>query len=103
MAIDKADLDEWKKLDDEVVQLKKRVKTINDRQEQLEMKFEEELKSSERSSIIRHGFTLAWIRGRSSVAWAKEFLRECGPEKVDTLKNATTETLKLSITAPLPE
>jgi hypothetical protein len=100
MAIDKADLDEWRALDDEVAQLKRRIKTIGDRQSQLETLFEAELTASERPSIIRHGFTLAWIRGRASVSWAKEFLRECGAEKVDALKDSAAETVKLSISVP---
>ena len=102
MPLAKADLDEWREIDNEVAQLRRQIKTLSDRQGQLETLFEAELTASGRQSIIRHGFTLSWTRGRASVSWAKEFLRECGPEKVDALKDSAGETVKLSISVPTP-
>ena len=98
----KADLEEWRSLDDEAAPLKRRLKTIGDRQTQLEERFADELLKSKKQSIIRHGFTLAWTRGRASVAWAKEFIRECGADKANALKEqaAANPAVQLSITIP---
>jgi hypothetical protein len=104
MAIAKEKFDEWQKLNAEATELGRKKKTLDDRISQLEDEFEAELKDSKKTSIIRHGFTLAWIAGRASVSWAIEFLRECGPEKTQALKDAAAKAAskKLQISAPIP-
>ena len=102
----KDQLEEWRQLENEAAPLKRRLRTIDDRQTQLETLFATELMDSKRQSVIRHGFTLAWIRARATVAWAQEFLKECGPDKASALKDAAAASpaVKLSITTPaLPE
>ena len=103
MALDKSKLEEWQKLNSESAELGRRKKKLDDRIDQLEAAFEDELRSSAKPSIIRHGFTLAWTAGRASVSWATEYLRECGAEKVQALKDAAAKSAgkKLSISAPI--
>lgn len=103
MTLDKAKLEEWQKLSAEAAELGRRKKTLDDRIHQLETEFEAELRLSTKPSIIRHGFTLAWVAGRSSVSWATEYLRECGAEKAQALKDAAAKSAskKLSISAPI--
>lgn len=103
MAIAKEKLEEWQRLDAESTELGRQKKTLDDRIKQLESEFEAELVKSNKTSIIRHGFTLAWIAGRASVSWAAEFLRECGPEKTQDLKDAAAAkaSKKLQISAPI--
>lgn len=102
MAIAKEKLQEWQRLKAESAELGRQKKTIDDRLGQLETEFEAELTTSGKTSIKRHGFTLAWLPGRASVQWAAEFLRECGPEKTQALKDAAAEKAcqKLQIAAP---
>ena len=104
MALDKAKLEEWQRLCVEAAELGRRKKTLDDRVHQLEAEFEDELRLSAKPSIIRHGFTLAWTAGRASVSWATEFLRECGAEKAQALKDAAAKSAgrKLTVSAPLP-
>lgn len=102
MAIAKDKLQEWQRLKSESAELGRQKKTLDDRLSQLEIEFESELLATGKSSIKRHGFTLAWTPGRVTVQWAQEFLRECGPEKTQALKDAAAEKAvqKLSIAAP---
>lgn len=102
MAIAKDKLLEWRRLKAESSELGRQKKTIDDRLGQLEKEFEAELQSTGKDSIKRHGFTLAWVPGRATVPWASEFLRECGPEKTQALKDAAAQEAikKLQIAAP---
>lgn len=104
MALAKEKLEEWQRLNAEAAELGRKKKTLDDRIDQLEAEFEDELRLSAKPSIIRHGFTLAWTAGRASVSWATEFLRECGADKVQALKDAAAKSAgrKLSISAPIP-
>jgi hypothetical protein len=104
MALAKEKFEQWQALKAEATELGRKKKTLDDRVEQLEAEFEAELKSTGKTSVIRHGFTLAWIAGRASVSWATEFLRECGPEKTQALKDAAAKAAskKLQISAPIP-
>jgi hypothetical protein len=103
MAIAKEKFEEWQRLNAEATELGRKKKTLDDRIKQLEEEFEAELKDSGKNSIKRHGFTLSWVPGRASVSWATEFLRECGPEKTQALKDAAAKAAssKLQISAPL--
>lgn len=102
MAIAKEKLQEWKRLSFESAELGRKKKTLDDKIGQLETEFEAELIGSKKNSIIRHGFTLAWTKGKASVSWATEFLRECGPQKTQALKDAAAKAAskKLQIAAP---
>ena len=102
MAIDKADLDEYTKLDTEAAQLERRSKTLRDRQSQLIEKFEAELKESKHPSCIRNGFTFAWVNGRANVPWADEYLKEMGPDKADALKQEAAKKVTSSKMTILP-
>jgi hypothetical protein len=84
--ITKEQLAEYAALDSKAAILEREAKTYRDRQKQLEEKFEEDLKESKKPSVIRHGYTFAWVNGAASVKWAEEFLRECGVEKANALK-----------------
>ena len=105
MAVTKEQLQEYTRLEKTADDLERQAKTFRDRQKQLEKLFEDDLKASKKPSIIRHGFTFAWINGRANVAWAEEYLRECGPEKANALKEAAgfiATSSKLVILPPAP-
>jgi hypothetical protein len=100
MAITKEQTQEYTDLDVKASALEREAKTYRDRQIQLEELFEKDLKDSKKPSVIRHGFTFAWVNGSASVKWADEYLKECGPEKANALKqeaakNATASKLKI--------
>lgn len=102
--VSKENLAEYTDLDTKAAKLEREAKTLRDRQAQLEQLFEEDLKDSKRPSLIRHGYTFAWVNGTASVKWADEFLRECGPEKANKLKAAAAENAtgsKLKILPPV--
>lgn len=106
MAIKKEQLAEWQDLETRRKALTREAKTLGDRQAQLEEAFALELVNSGKSSIVRSGFTFAWVAGRASVQWAAEYLKELGAEKANALKQAAAAAAeyKLSITAPtIPE
>jgi hypothetical protein len=71
---------------------------------QLEAEFAAELKATGKPSIKRFGFTLAWIKGKCSVAWKEAFLKECGNEKATALQKAAADkdADRFSITPPEP-
>lgn len=102
MALKKEQLDEWRKLEERRKELSREAKTLGDAAKQLEEIFEAELAKSEKPSIKRHGYTLAWQDGRASVAWAAEYLKECGADKANALKQSAADTVekKLSISPP---
>lgn len=102
MALNKEDLQEWRDLESRRKLLEREAKTLKDKADQIAEKFEAELTKSGKQSIIRHGFTLAWVAGRATVQWAAEYLRELGPDKANELKVKAAETAekKLSITVP---
>ncbi|XZE35859.1 hypothetical protein SH501x_001403 [Pirellulaceae bacterium SH501] len=107
MPIKEEDLLEWQTLDEEASELTRKAKTLRDRQSQLEEKFAVELKKSGKASMKRLGFLLAWMPGRATVQWAAEYLKECGAEKANQLKQAAADAAakgekKLSITPPKP-
>lgn len=95
-------LKEWHRCNTKRLEHMREAKSLQSRCEQLETDFEAELKRSKRSSIIRFGFTLCWTKGRASVAWAEEYLKAFGPEKVTKLKEqaAAAASKVLSIEAP---
>ena len=93
-AVTKENLTEYNKLETEAAKLEREAKTLRDRQGQLEQLFQEDLKDSKKPSLIRHGWTFVWENGKATVSWADEFLRECGPEKTNELKNAAAEKAK---------
>jgi hypothetical protein len=99
----KEDLAEWQECQTKRKALEREAKTLRDRESQLEEKFEAELTKSEKQSIVRNGFTLAWIAGRATVQWAAEYLKECGAEKANALKQAAAESAekKLTISPPV--
>jgi|GEM_PF-3765340 len=98
----KESLQEWQSCDLRRRELDREAKTLKDRCDQLAEEFAAELTKSKNPSIVRHGFTLAWVAGRATVSWADAFLRECGPDKAQALKAeaAAKTTQKLSITVP---
>lgn len=102
MAIKKEDLQEWQRCDSKRKEFEREAKTLKDRCDQLAATFETELKASGKQSIVRHGFTLAFVAGRATVAWADAFLRECGADKAAALKAEAAKSVsqKLSITVP---
>jgi len=104
MALNKADLEQWQDLESRRKTLEREAKTLKDKADQLAEKFNAELTKSGKQSIVRHGFTLAWVAGRATVQWAAEYLRELGSEKANELKLKAAESAeqKLSITVPAP-
>lgn len=102
MAVKKEDLHEWRKLKAESAALTTQQRTLSERIKQLEESFHAELTKTAKQSIVRHGFTLCWLPGTASVAWAKEFLALAGPDKVQELKDAAAQSApkKLAISAP---
>jgi hypothetical protein len=99
----KADLLEWSKLEAERRTLQRAAATIRARQNELEATFEDALKSSGKTQIRKHGFTLAYQPGRATVRWADEFLKACGPEAVQTLKDAAAAISKTVFVLTPPE
>jgi prepilin-type processing-associated H-X9-DG protein len=105
MAITKEIAAEYTELAAKADALEREAKTFRDRQKQIELMFEAELKESGKTSIIRHGYTLAWTNGRANVAWADEYLKECGPVKANALKQAAgfvATASKMLILPPVP-
>jgi hypothetical protein len=102
MAVTKAEVTEYAELDTKAAKLEREAKTYRDRQAQLEAKFEEDLKESKKPSVIRHGYTFAWVNGSASVAWAAEFLKECGVDKANKLKAEAAEKATASKMKILP-
>jgi hypothetical protein len=102
MALKKEDLQEWQRLKAEAAALTTQQRTISERVKQLEESFTAELEKTGKQSIVRHGFTLCWLAGSATVAWAKEFLALAGAEKVQELKDQATAQAKpkLAIAAP---
>ena len=78
MAIKREDLELWQDYESRRKTLDREAKTLKDRADQLAEKFNAELTKSGKQSIVRHGFTLAWVAGRATVQWAAEYLRELG-------------------------
>ena len=98
--ITKKQTEEYTALDVKAACLEREAKTYRDRQAQLETLFELDLKESKKPSVVRHGYTFAWVNGSASVKWADEYLRENGTEKANALKqqaakNATANKLKI--------
>ena len=89
-------------LESQATALERKAKTFRDRQKQLEKKFEEDLRESKRPSVIRHGYTFAWVDGSATVAWSDEFLKECGVEKTNQLKAEAAKQAKASRMKILP-
>lgn len=105
MAVTKEQLLEYTQLDTRAADLERQAKTFRDRQKQLERVFEDDLKATKKPSVIRHGYTFAWINGRANVSWAEEYLRECGPERANALKEAAgfiATSSKLVVLPPAP-
>ncbi len=102
MPITKDQTEEYTKLDIKASKLEREAKTYRDRQAQLEALFEEDLKESKKPSVIRHGYTFAWINGSATVKWADEYLKECGPEKANELKQAAAKLATASKLKILP-
>jgi hypothetical protein len=92
MAIKPADLQEWSDLEQRRRDAQRELSTLRDRQKQLEDMFEAELRKSGKQQIKRGGFTLALQAGRASVSWAKEFLRACGEEAAQKIKDEAAKT-----------
>ncbi len=86
--ITKEQLAEYATLESKAAILEREAKTYRDRQKQLETKFEQDLTESKKPSVIRHGYTFAWVNASASVKWADEFLSECGVDKANALKAA---------------
>ena len=98
--ITKEQVAEYAELEAKAAPLEREAKTYRDRQKQLEEKFEKDLKDSKKPSVIRHGYTFAWVNGSATVAWAAEFLKECGVDKAnklkaDAAKEATASKMKI--------
>ncbi len=64
------------------------------RAKQLEADFEAELTKTGKQSIKRHGFTLSWVDGRATVKWADEFLKACGAEEANRLKEEAAKSIE---------
>jgi hypothetical protein len=93
---------EWQQIEAERKELTRRAATLGQRAKQLEADFEAELTKSGKQSITRHGFTLSWVEGRATVKWAEEFLKACGADEANRLKEEAAKSVekKLSISAP---
>lgn len=100
--ITKEQVAEYTELEAKAAPLEREAKTYRDRQKQLEEKFEEDLKDSKKPSVIRHGYTFAWVNGSATVPWAAEFLKECGVEKTNALKAAAAKEATASKMKILP-
>ena len=105
--ITKEQVAEYAELEAKAAPLEREAKTYRDKQKQLEEKFEEDLKDSKKPSVIRHGYTFAWVNGSATVAWAAEFLKECGVDKTnklkaDAAKEATASKMKILPPAKTP-
>ena len=100
--ITKDQVAEYTDLDTKAVALEREAKTYRDRQKQLEEKFEEDLKESKKPSVIRHGYTFAWVNGSATVAWAAEYLKECGVAKANELKSEAAKQATASKMKILP-
>ena len=87
MAIKQTDLQEWGELEQKRMTLQREAKTITDRQQQLETRFEAELRKSGKKTLKRGGYTLAMKPGRASVPWAKAYLAALGRKAVQQLKD----------------
>ena len=99
----KSDLHEWSALESQRRTLQRQMATIRARQDELESKFETELRASGKTQIKRSGFTLAFAPGRASVRWADEFAKACGPEAVQRLKDAAAAISKTVFVLTPPE
>ena len=105
MSVTKAEAQEYSELETKAANLEREAKTYRDRQKQLEEKFEADLIASNKPSVIRHGYTFAWVNGSATVPWAQEYLRECGVDKANNLKAAAAKEAtasKMKILPPLP-
>lgn len=102
MAVTKEEVAEYSKLECKASKLEREAKTYRDRQKQLEEKFELDLKASKKPSVIRHGYTFAWVNGTATVPWAAEFLKECGVDKANALKAAAAKEATASKMKILP-
>lgn len=93
---------EWQQIEAERKELSRQSQTLGQRAKQLEADFEAELKKTGKQSVKRHGFTLSWVDGRATVKWADEFLKACGPEEANRLKEEAAKSIekKLSISPP---
>jgi len=93
---------EWQQIEAERKELSRRSAILSQRAKQLEADFEAELTKTGKQSIKRHGFTLSWVDGRATVKWAEEFLKACGPEEANRLKEEAAKSIekKLSISPP---
>jgi len=86
MTVSKAEVLEYAELESKAAPLEREAKTYRERQRQLEDKFEDDLKESKKPSVVRHGYTFVWVNGSATVAWAAEFLKECGVTRTNKLK-----------------
>lgn len=102
MAIKRETLERWSELEARRSALQRESATVRDEMSQIEKQLEAELDKSGKSSVKRHGFTLAFVPGRASVSWAAEYLAACGAEAVQRLKDAAAANARrvLAITPP---
>lgn len=108
IVVTKEQLAEYAACESKAAPLEREAKTYRDRQKQLEEQFEKDLKESRKPSVIRHGYTFAWVNGSATVKWAEEYLRECGVDKANALKasaalTAIASKMKILPPAPTPE
>ena len=96
---------EWQQIETQRKELSRQSATLGQRAKQLEADFEAELKKTGKQSVKRHGFTLSWVDGRATVKWADEFLKACGADEANRLKDEAAKSAeqKLSISAPAEE
>ena len=104
MTIAKDKLTQWQELNDRRLRLQREAKTVNEAIGLLEEEFEKELTASEKPSVVRNGFTLAWevSKKKVSVEWKKEFIRELGADKAIAIQEgvADEESKKFTILPP---
>lgn len=94
---------EWSRLEVERRDLSRQLASIRQRQQQLEESFEAALTASGKTSIRRHGFVLAMVPGRANVSWSAEFLKACGHEAAQQIKDAAAAKAKSVFVITPPE
>lgn len=97
------ELSEWSRLEAERRDLARQLATLRNRQNELESKFESALRKSGKTVLRRHGFTLAIVPGRANVSWSAEFVKACGAEAAQAIKDSAAKESKSVFVITPPE
>lgn len=92
-----ARLDRLFEINAELAKTKKEMRSLETEAKQIFTDAEADLRETDRDQAKRGEYLLVWKVKRAAVAWAQEFIRECGADKANALKAATPETKSLDI------